>query len=89
MSEFENVLPNNGSLDERLAVSVDPIDIPFAAGEKATSTDGEELDSSSFSFVQQDKKIHDTKFVTRPTTFLKDAFRRFRKSKSSVVGGII
>ena len=34
-------------------------------------------------------KIHDDKFKTKPTTFTKDAFKRFCKNKSSVVGGII
>ena len=44
---------------------------------------------NSFDFAQKDKSIHDTKFKTKPTTFLKDAFKRFRKNKSSVAGGII
>ena len=44
---------------------------------------------NSFNFAQKDKKIHDTKFLTKPTTFLKDAFKRFCKNKSSVAGAII
>ncbi len=36
-----------------------------------------------------DEKIHDVKFETKPTTFFKDAFRRFRKNRSSVTAGII
>lgn len=44
---------------------------------------------NSFDFAQKDKAIHDTKFLTKPTTFLKDAFRRFCKNKSSVAGAII
>ena len=48
-----------------------------------------EITSSSFEFCQADKKIHDTKFETKPTTFAKDAFKRFCKNKSSVVGAII
>ena len=47
------------------------------------------LTESSFKFAQKDKSIHDTKFKTKPTTFLKDAFKRFCKNKSSVVGAII
>ena len=47
------------------------------------------LSSSSFQFAQKDKSIHDTKFKTKPTTFLKDAFKRFCKNKSSVAGAII
>lgn len=42
-----------------------------------------------FTLIKRDKKIHDTKFETKPTTFLKDAFKRFCKNKSSVVGAII
>lgn len=42
-----------------------------------------------FSFVQLDKSIHDVKFETKPTTFFKDAFKRFCKSKSSVTAAII
>lgn len=44
---------------------------------------------NSFDFAQKDKSIHDTKFLTKPTTFLKDAFKRFCKNKSSVAGAII
>lgn len=61
----------------------------FKAGEKASDASGNKVEDSQFQFVQKDKKIHDTKFTTRPTTFLRDAFHRFRKNKSSVVGGII
>jgi oligopeptide transport system permease protein len=45
--------------------------------------------SKDFVFVQMDKKIHDLKFQTKPTTYFKDAFRRFTKNRSSVVAGII
>jgi len=48
-----------------------------------------ELENSDFEFVQQDKNIHDIKFKTKPTTFFKDALKRFTKNKSSVVGAII
>ena len=44
---------------------------------------------NSFKFAQKEKSIHDTKFLTKPTTFFKDAFKRFCKNKSSVAGGII
>ena len=47
------------------------------------------LSTNDFSFVQNDSKIFDRKLETKPTTFLKDAFRRFCKNKSSVVGAII
>ena len=47
------------------------------------------FEANDFQFVQKDKKIHDTKFETKTTTFAKDAFKRFCKNKSSVVGAII
>jgi len=48
-----------------------------------------EFSSDSFELVQSDKKIFDQKFETKPTTFFKDAMKRFTKNKSSVVGSII
>lgn len=48
-----------------------------------------EISDDDFKFVQKDSSIHDLKFDTKPTTFFKDAMRRFVKNKSSVVGGII
>jgi len=42
-----------------------------------------------FQLVQDNVKISDEKFKTKPTTFLKDAFKRFCKNKASVVGAII
>lgn len=52
---------------------------------------GEEfvVEQSDFSLCQQSKQIHDQKFETKPTTYFKDAFKRFCKNKSSVVGAII
>ncbi len=44
---------------------------------------------NSFVLCQSDVKISDTKFESKTTTFMKDAFRRFCKNKSSVVGAII
>lgn len=61
----------------------------YTVGEEAKDIDGNSVDASSFNFVQQDKKIHDVKFNTKPTTFMKDAMKRFTKNRSSVVGGII
>ena len=34
-----------------------------------------------FELVQKDQKIHDVKFESKPTTFWKDAFKRFCKNK--------
>jgi hypothetical protein len=36
-----------------------------------------EIKKEDFAFVQQDKKISDKKLETKPTTFAKDAFKRF------------
>lgn len=64
-------------------------EVKFSAGEEAKDVNGKEVNSSDFSFVQQDKSINDVKFTTKPTTFMKDAMKRFTKNQSSVVGGII
>ncbi len=44
---------------------------------------------SDFEYVQLDSSIHETKFQTKPTTFFKDAMKRFAKNRSSVVASII
>ena len=49
-----------------------------------------EYDSSMFELTNgQDVRIHDEALKTKPTTFAKDALKRFAKNKSSVVGAII
>ena len=49
-----------------------------------------QLTQADFEFVQRDNKIHDKAFETKPTTFFKDAIKRFCKNKSSIVAfGII
>lgn len=47
------------------------------------------ISDSDFELVQSDQKIFDKALDTKPTTFLKDAFKRFCKNKSSIVGAII
>ncbi|MFA6587117.1 MAG: ABC transporter permease [Bacilli bacterium] len=47
------------------------------------------LQKSMFSFNQADKKIHDVKLNGKPTTFARDALKRFSKNKSSIVAAII
>lgn len=42
-----------------------------------------------FRFVQQDTKLGDKKFESKPVSYLMDAWRRFCKNKSSIVGMII
>lgn len=64
-------------------------EIMAKAGSAVEEVDGKKVEDSDFVLVQQDKTIHDTKFTTKPTTFFKDAMRRFSKNRSSVVGGII
>ncbi|MDY5440710.1 MAG: ABC transporter permease [Candidatus Enteromonas sp.] len=59
------------------------------AKEELHLTDEVEILDSDFTFVQQDASIHDVKFKTKPTTFFKDAMRRFVKNKSSVVAACI
>ncbi len=66
-----------------------PSEFVYSIGEEAKDSSGEAVDSSKFTFVQQDKSIHDVKFNTKPTTFMKDAMKRFTKNHSSVAGGII
>ncbi len=47
------------------------------------------FDAHSFELTQKTKIINDKSLVTKPTSFLKDALRRFCKSKASIVGAII
>ncbi|MGN1294916.1 MAG: ABC transporter permease [Bacilli bacterium] len=47
------------------------------------------VNKDDFVLVQDNVKISDKKFDSKPTTFIKDAFRRFKKNKSSVAGAII
>ena len=56
---------------------------------KEKRNDIEIVTDSDFVYVQKDEHIHDKKFQTKPTTFFKDALRRFAKNKSSVIGAII
>ncbi len=42
-----------------------------------------------FELTQFDRKLTDTKMKSKPTTFFKDAFKRFAKNKSSVTGAVI
>lgn len=47
------------------------------------------IEKSDFEFIQQNEKLHDQKFETKPVSFLKDSIRRFAKNKASIVGGCI
>ncbi len=48
-----------------------------------------EVTKEDFELVNGESKIHDKGFDTKPTTFFKDAMKRFSKNHSSVVGAII
>lgn len=58
---------------------------------KVSQEEIEKIDKSKFEFAlsNQNNGIHDEAFKTKPTTFFKDALKRFAKNKSSVVGAII
>lgn len=42
-----------------------------------------------FKFAQIDETIHDTKFETKPVSYLQDCMHRFVKNKASVVAAAI
>ena len=60
----------------------DFVDLPEAARDP-------EIRPEDFELQQADGSIHEQKFQTKPTTFLKDSLKRFRKNKSSVVAAYI
>ena len=45
--------------------------------------------SDKMTFVQQDKELHDTKFETKPISYLRGCWNRFAKNKGSIVAGVI
>ena len=47
------------------------------------------IDKSKFTFIQQDEKLYDDAFQTKPIGYFKDAWMRFRKNKASYVAAII
>ena len=49
----------------------------------------EPISDDDFQLTQVDSTVHEQKFQTKPTTFLKDSVKRFRKNKSSVVATYI
>ena len=51
--------------------------------------DDVEITADDFTLTQIDETVHEQKFQTKPTTFLKDSLKRFRKNKSSVVAAYI
>ena len=64
-------------------------DKDFELVEETPATENENVDEkitdADFVLTEVDSSVHEQKFQTKPTTFLKDSLRRFRKNKSSVV----
>lgn len=48
-----------------------------------------DITDDDFTLTQVDESVHEQKFQTKPTTFLTDSLKRFRKNKSSVVAAYI
>lgn len=48
-----------------------------------------DIPAEKFSFAQADKKLGDKKLQTKPVSYMRDAWRRFVKNKSSIVGMVI
>ena len=42
-----------------------------------------------FQLANEDARIKDKKFATKPVGYFRDAMRRFRKNKSSVIAAVI
>lgn len=47
------------------------------------------IPAEKFTFAQADKKLGDKKLQTKPVSYMRDAWRRFAKNKSSIVGMVI
>jgi ABC-type dipeptide/oligopeptide/nickel transport system permease subunit len=47
------------------------------------------LSPKDFALVHENQTLYDAKLKSKPTTFFKDAMKRFAKNKSSVVGAVI
>ena len=45
----------------------------------------DKITDADFVLTEVESSVHEQKFQTKPTTFLKDSLKRFRKNKSSVV----
>ena len=48
-----------------------------------------DIPAEKFAFAQTDKKLGDKKLQTKPVSYMRDAWRRFAKNKSSIVGMVI
>ena len=57
--------------------------------EEGAIVNDSDITNDDFTLAQVDESVHEQKFQTKPTTFLKDSLKRFRKNKSSVVAAYI
>ena len=48
-----------------------------------------EISKDKFVFVKNNERIHDKELVTKPMSYLQDAFSRFKRNKGSIVAAII
>ena len=48
-----------------------------------------DISVEKFAFASTEGRMHDQKFDTKPVGYFRDAFRRFRKNKASVVAAVI
>lgn len=48
-----------------------------------------QIPKEKFQFVNDSERLHDTKLASKPVGYLRDAWRRFRKSRAAVVAAII
>ena len=47
------------------------------------------ISSEKFNFANSNKSLHDKELDTKPISYFKDAFSRFKKNKASIVATII
>ena len=48
-----------------------------------------QISNEKFVFVKNDGKLHDKELVTKPVSYLRDAFNRFKRNKASIIAAII
>ena len=47
------------------------------------------IPKEKFTFANSEGRLHDKELVTKPVSYLKDAWLRFRKNKASILGAIV
>ena len=48
-----------------------------------------QISNEKFVFVKNDGKLHDKELVTKPVSYLRDAFNRFKRNKASIIAAVI